>query len=385
MNILLPTRPRRTRSPVTWRRRALGLFAFILGALFVAVGASSSWFASFGGKLEGARLERARRSPHFREGKFVNPVPTHMLVPGTFWEMIRHQLFGAEQRVPPGPLPVVKRTASDYATPPASGLRVTWIGHASTLVEIDGARVLTDPIFSERCSPSTLAGPIRFHPPPMTVGELPAIDAVVISHDHFDHLDMATVKALAGRGTRFVVPLGIGAHLEAWGVAADRMTELDWGESAHVGSLTLTATPARHYSGRNPLRGDRTLWASWIVAGPVHRFFFSGDSGSFDGFKAIGAEFGPFDLTLVKIGACDKTWQEIHMSPAEAVQVHQDLRGRLLMPVHWGTFNLAYHAWNAPADEVLEAATRTGVSLIIPRPGQLVEPATPPTVEAWWR
>jgi len=371
---------------VTARRRRLLLAtaALLLGA-FALAASTTRWFGSFGGTLDGARLERARRSPHFDGTRFVNAVPTSMLVPGTFWEMTRHQLFGGEERVPSRPPPVVARSAADYATPPASGLRATWIGHASVLLELDGVRVLTDPIWSERCSPSTLVGPRRFAPPPLPLEVLPHIDAVVISHDHFDHLDMATVEALAARGTRFAVPLGVGAHLEAWGVPAAQVSELDWEESVRVGPLTLTATPARHYSGRNPLRRDRTLWSSWVLAGPSHRVFFSGDSGAYGGFKAIGAAHGPFDLTLVKIGACDRTWQEIHMSPAEAVQVHRDVGGRLLLPIHWGTFNLAFHAWNAPADEVVAAAAAQGVALVVPRLGELVEPASPPPLEPWWR
>lgn len=347
--------------------------------------ASTSWLASFGGALAGARLERVRRSPQFDGTRFVNPLPTRMLMPGTTWEMVRHQLFGGEERVPRRALPVVVRSAADYAAPPASGLRATWIGHATTLVEIDGQRVLTDPIWSERCSPSTLAGPKRFHPPPLALADLPPIDAVIVSHDHFDHLDMATVQALAARGTRLLVPLGVGAHLEAWGVPPAQITELDWGESARVGALELTATPARHYSGRNPLKPGRMLWASWVVKGPRHRFFFSGDSGTFDAFKAIGAAHGPFDLTLVKIGACDRTWQEIHLSPEEAVAAHQDLGGRLLLPVHWGTFNLAFHAWNAPPEEALAAAKARGAAVVIPRPGQWVEPSAPPPPDPWWR
>jgi L-ascorbate metabolism protein UlaG (beta-lactamase superfamily) len=152
-----------------------------------------------------------------------------------------------------------------------------------------------------------------------------------------------------------------------------------------VGALELVATPARHYSGRNPLRRDGTLWSSWVVKGPSHRIFFSGDSGSFDGFKAIGAAHGPFDLTLIKIGACDLAWQDIHMSPEEAVRVHVDLGGKFLLPVHWGTFNLAFHAWNAPAEDVVAAASARGVAIAVPRPGQWVEPTTPPTLDPWWR
>jgi L-ascorbate metabolism protein UlaG (beta-lactamase superfamily) len=347
--------------------------------------ASTGWLASFGGKLEGARLERARRSPQFDGTRFVNSVPTALMQPGSTWEMLRHQLLGDEERVPRRALPVVPRSAADYATPPASGLRATWIGHASTLVELDGQRLLTDPVWSERCSPSTLLGPRRFHPPPIALEALPPIDVVIISHDHFDHLDMATVRALAARGTRFAVPLGVGAHLEAWSIPAGQITELDWGESVRVGGLELTATPARHYSGRNPLRRDGTLWASWVVKGPRHRIFFSGDTGYFDGFRAIGAAHGPFDLTLIKIGACDRTWQDIHLSPEEAVRAHRDLGGRLLLPVHWGTFNLAFHAWNAPPEEAVTAAAALGVDLVIPRPGQWFEAATPPPLDPWWR
>jgi L-ascorbate metabolism protein UlaG (beta-lactamase superfamily) len=315
----------------------------------------------------------------------VNPVPTDLLVPGTWWEMIRHQVLGREERVPRQPPPVVPRSTADYATAPASGLRATWIGHASTLVEIDGHRILTDPIWSERASPSTIVGPRRFHQPPIPIEALPPIDVVLVSHDHFDHLDMATVQALAARGSRFAVPLGVGAHLEAWSIPAGQITELDWGESVRVGALELVATPARHYSGRNPLRRDAMLWSSWVVKGPTHRIFFSGDSGYFDGFRAIGAAHGPFDLTLIKIGACDRTWQDVHMSPEEAVRAHRDLGGTLLLPVHWGTFNLAFHAWNAPAEEVVAAAAASGVSLAIPRPGQWFEPAAPPPLDPWWR
>ncbi|HZX95897.1 MAG TPA: MBL fold metallo-hydrolase [Myxococcales bacterium] len=361
---------------------AVGVVA--LGAVIMA-GATSSWFASFGGILEGTRLQRALRSPRFRDGRFVNPVPTEKLEPGTFWQMVRHQLLGNEERVPKRAVPVAVRSAADYAQLPASGLRATWIGHASALIEIDGRRVLTDPIWSERCSPSTLVGPRRFHPPPLALADLPPIDAVVISHDHYDHLDMATVTALAARGAYFVVPLGVGAHLERWGIPTGRISELDWGESTRIGVLLITATPARHYSGRNPLRGDRMLWSSWVVRGPRHRFFFSGDSGYFDGFKQIAAQHGPFDLTLIKIGACDPTWQQIHMSPAEAVQAHLDLGGKVLLPVHWGTFNLAFHAWNAPPEEALAAARELGATIVLPRPGELVEPDRPQPVDPWWR
>jgi len=363
----------------------------LLGAAILALVGSTSWFRSFGARPSGARLERNRKSPHFQSGKFVNSVATNMLAPGSFFAMLRHQFFGQEERVPQRQIQIVTRNANDYKESPETRFRATWIGHASTLIEIDGRRVVTDPIWSQRCSPSTWVGPKRFHPPPLSLSELPFIDIAVISHDHFDHLDMATVEALAARGTKFVVPLGVGAHLEVWGVAAEQIIELDWNETAEVAGLQVTATPARHYSGRNPFYRDNTLWASWVVKGTKHRFFFSGDSGYFNGFKDIGAEHGPFDLTLVKIGACDVTWPDIHMTPEEAVETNADVRGKLLLPVHWGTFNLAFHAWNEPADRVLAAATSAGAALVVPRPGELVEPdeiamrGSARTVETWWR
>lgn len=350
------------------RRRVL-LALLIVAVVAVVLLKSTEWLLSFGG---------------VSHRKFRNPQPSPIAT-GSLREMARRQFFGKEQRSPLGVIPVVTRTARDYATPPASGLRATWIGWSSVLVEIDGRVILTDPIWSERCSPSTLVGPKRFHPPPIPLAELPRVDAVVISHDHYDHLDMATVRALAARGTHFAVPLGVGVHLARWRVPANQVHELGWNETVIINGLTLTATPARHYSGRRPFHKDETLWASWVVRGPQHRVFYSGDTGYADHFRAIGAAYGPFDLTLMKIGASDPTWSAIHMTPEEAVQAHLDVRGRVMVPVHWATFNLAFHAWRDPADRALAAATRAGATLVIPRPGAFVEPSQPlPPPDPWW-
>jgi L-ascorbate metabolism protein UlaG (beta-lactamase superfamily) len=369
------------------RRGRLRLFTVILiilaGALVLAL-RSTRWLASLGGRVTGARLDRVRRSPEYREGKFQNTQPSRMLT-GSYRAMLKHQFFGSEQREPSGPIPVIKRTRSDYATPPASGLRATWIGWASVLVEIDGKIVLTDPVWSERCSPSTIAGPKRFHPPPIALDELPHVDLVVISHDHYDHLDMPTVQFLAAHGTHFAVPLGIGAHLERWSIPASQIHKLDWNETFSMNDLIVTATPARHYSGRNPLHGNETLWSSWAIKGPNHRVFFSGDSGYSASFKTIGQQHGPFDLTLIKIGASDPTWSEIHMTPEEAVQTHRDLRGTVMLPIHWCTFNLAFHPWRDPADRAVAAAAKQGVQIVVPKPGEFVEPpAARAAQEAWW-
>ncbi|MDF1502542.1 MBL fold metallo-hydrolase [Roseisolibacter sp. H3M3-2] len=351
--------------------------------------ALSDLLLALGGTPEGARLERMRRSPHFQDGAFRNPVPTRKTLPGTMAETVRRQLGGPEQRVPPAPLPVASGAKEALAVLPASGFRATWLGHSTALIEMDGHRVLVDPVWAERASPSQAVGPRRFHPPPLPLGAVPPLDVVLITHDHYDHLDMAAVRALvhnkAHARARFVVPLGVGAHLERWGVAPSRIAELDWEESVDVGALTLTATPARHFSGRSVRDGDRTLWASWVIDGPTRRVFHSGDSGPWEGFADIGARHGPFALTMVKIGAYGPTWPDIHLDPEQAVAAHQALRGALLLPIHWGTFNLAFHAWDEPAERVLAAAESAGVALVMPRPGEPVEPDAPPPVEPWWR
>lgn len=365
----------------------LGLLALVLVVVIVLIG-STGWLDAFGASPEGARLARIQRSPNYRDGSFQNPAAPAIPVEGTAWGSIRRWLGGHEVRTPPAAMPIVKRTAADFAKPPASGLRATWLGHSTVLVEIDGARILFDPVWARRASPSSLVGPKRFFPPPLALAELPPLDAIVASHDHYDHLDREVVRALARSAAqskaRFVVPLGVGAHLERWGVAPERIVELDWSESATVGAIRFTATPARHFSGRGLTDRNHTLWASWSVAGPQHRVFHSGDTGPFPGFADIGTAHGPFDLTLIKIGAYGETWPDIHLTPEQAVDAHTRLRGKLLLPIHWGTFNLAFHSWDEPAERVVVAAS-VGTQVIVPRPGESVEPATAGPVHPWWR
>ncbi|SFP96441.1 L-ascorbate metabolism protein UlaG, beta-lactamase superfamily [Sphingomonas rubra] len=394
--------------PLKTPLRETAKVAGVLGVLGVGVlVGSTDWLAAFGARPSGERLQRIIRSPQWRgsakDGAFENSVPTAKMLPNSMLNTAWRQVAGGEQRTPPKAIPVRRLTRADFTQPPPSGLRATWLGHATTLVEIDGARVLLDPVWAERASPSRLVGPSRFHAPPLPIGDVPPLDAVVISHDHYDHLDMDAVRALANDPNqpclRFVVPLGVGAHLERWGVAPARIVELDWGESAKVGginaSLSITATPARHYSGRGLGRDNQTLWASFVIAGTTsqggsHRVFYSGDTGAFDGFTKLGKQHGPFDLTIVKMGAYGPTWPDIHLTPEQAVAVHQQVGGRMLLPVHWGTFNLAFHPWEEPAEHVLEAARVAGVRVVLPRPGEPVEPdASPATlpepIDAWWR
>jgi L-ascorbate metabolism protein UlaG (beta-lactamase superfamily) len=372
-------RPRR-RAPRRWLLFALAAAA--AGVLILV--RSTDWLSAFGGRVSGERLERSKKSPNYRGGRFQNLLPTHTLLPGTVGKTLRQQFFGKERRAPEGPVPIVRLGRRDFEIPPASGLRATWFGHATVLLEIDRRRVLTDPVWNERVSPSTLIGPKRFFPPPIPLEELPPIDVAVVSHDHYDHLDMATVRFLARRGTVFAVPLGVGAHLERWGVPAAQRIELDWGESFETGGLRIEACPARHYSGRL-FGGDPTLWASWAIVGAKHRVYYSGDTGYFEEFRRTGARLGPFDVTLVKIGAYGSTWPQIHVTPEEAVRAHLDVGGRVMLPVHWGTFNLASHDWREPADRVVAAAADRGVRLVMPRPGESIEPERAPKPMRWWR
>lgn len=270
--------------------------------------------------------------------------------------------------------------------PLTRGSRITWLGHATVLIEIDGLRILTDPVFSRRCSPSQLIGPARLHPTPSTIDELPQIDIVLISHDHYDHLDHTSIVALRDRfpDAVFVAPIGVGAHLLAWGVPAGRIRQADWHETVEVGRLHLVCCPARHFSGRG-LQRNPTQWASWVVRGPNAAVFFSGDTGYSGHFADVGRRHGPFDLTLVAIGAYDALWPDIHLTPEEAVEVHRMLSpDATLVPIHWATFNLARHAWADPARRLLAAAGDLPVA--IPAPGGSVTPGgnRPTELDPWW-
>jgi L-ascorbate metabolism protein UlaG (beta-lactamase superfamily) len=220
---------------------------------------------------------------------------------------------------------------------------------------------------------------------PAPLEALPAIDAVIISHDHYDHLDVDTIKQLARtQRAKFFVPLGIGAHLRTWHIPADRIVELDWNEAAQLGELTLVCTPARHFSGRFLTR-NVTLWSSWALIGPRHRAFFGGDTGYTKSFADIGADHGPFDLTLMPVGAYHPGWPDIHMNPEDAVRAHRDVTDAgLLVPIHWATFRLATHPWSEPVDRLVKAAESEGVQVAVPKPGERVQPDTAQTFDPWW-
>jgi len=369
--------------PRRWLRR-LSIGVGVVALLAVAGAGVGAWVLTldpFGGELSGERLARARANPLYRDGAFANPPPPSP-PRASNWMLLREELANKEIRVPPSPIPVVPVDAK--ALQAAPGLRAFWIGHASVYVEIDGVRLLVDPVFSEYASPFAY-GPRRFHPPPIALADLPPIDAVLVTHDHYDHLDMDAAKQLAARGAVFHVPLGIGAHLERWKIPAGQIREYEWWQEQSVRGVRIVSTPTRHYSGRG-LAKNVALWTSWSVIGARHRFYVSGDTGYAGHFREIGDKLGPFDLSFVKAGAYGPgaSWADIHMSAEDAVRAHREVRAKRMVPVHWGTFNLAFHAWDEPIRRTLAAAKASEVEVVTPRIGELLDADRPFTSTAWW-
>lgn len=355
-------------------------FVVICGALFL------SNCSSFGGTISGERLKRAQTSPHYHDGKFANSLPHPPLKSGDIWGYIKEQFFGDQVRVPPSVIPISAFSPKSMQTPPPTGLRAIWLGHSSVYMELDGLRLLIDPVFSDYASPFSGIGPKRFHPPPIAMMDLPKIDAVLVSHDHYDHLDMRTIQYLSSKGAHFFVPLGVGAHLDEWEVSESQITELDWWESTEIGGLTIISTPAQHYSSRGIFDYKNTFWSSWSVIGPTHRAFYSGDTGFSDHFQLIGNRLGPFDLGIIRIGQYGPgaSWIYSNMDPVDAVKAHLAVRARRMLPVHWGTFNLAFHDWDEPIKQVVKAANGASVDLVTPRVGEVVIVGEPFRSYRWW-
>jgi len=341
---------------------------------------------AFGYQAQGRRKERVLASPRFVSGRFRNTTRVAPGLKGNPLPVIGEYFFAHEARVPPGPLPM-KSPLAAWAAQPETGLRTTWLGHSTLLLEIDGFRILTDPVFGERASPVSFAGPKRFHAPPASISELPRLDAVLVSHDHYDHLCRKSIRELLARDVPFVTSLGVGARLEAWGVPPERITELDWWETHLLpgGGLSFTAAPAQHFSGR--AMGDRnsTLWSSWSLLTDRHRLFFSGDTGLTEEFRTIGGKLGPFDLVMLEIGAFHPSWGDIHLGPENALTAFGYLGGGTLLPVHWGTFNLALHKWDEPAETLFTHAAAQGARVLTPELGSPIEPSRVDVPAPWWR
>lgn len=343
---------------------------------------------SLGKRPQGSRLERLQASRLWTGAGLRNlhPILPGLRDPNTPPPTLREFLCKSDRRVPPAPLPAVDPLET-WRRAPGSGLRVTWLGHSTLLIEIDGLRVLTDPVWGLRASPLRVAGPRRFQPVPVPLRALPPIDLVLISHDHYDHLDYPTIRQLRRRRMPFVTSLGVGAHLEAWGVPAAQIVELDWWESYTLptADLTVTATPSQHFSGRTPGTRNTTLWSSLVLRAREHTVFFSGDTGLTTEYQSIRERFGRFDLVMLEVGAFHPAWGDMHLGPENALKALALLGGGTFLPIHWGTFALGMHAWDEPAESLLQRAPRAGAHLMMPRLGEPTEPARIGEVEPWWR
>jgi L-ascorbate metabolism protein UlaG (beta-lactamase superfamily) len=306
--------------------------------------------------------------------------------PNAAMPTLRDFLCGGERRVPSGPLPTMNPLET-WGRGPGSGLRVTWLGHSTLLIEIDGVRVLTDPVWGKRASPSQLAGPRRFQPVPVPLRAMPPIDLVIISHDHYDHLDYPTIHELSKGDVPFVTSLGVGAHLEFWRVRPERIIELDWWESRTLTStgVSVTAAPSQHFSGRTLKTRNATLWSSFVIRSPRHTVFFSGDTGLTSEYESIQERLGPFDLVMLEVGAFHPSWGDMHLGPQNALKALPLLGASAFLPIHWGTFSLAMHPWDQPAEVLYELGPKSGVQLLMPRLGEPIEPAHVETIEPWWR
>ena len=327
-----------------------------------------------------------RASPRWVDGSFRN---VHEMIPGLRGGegMPLLEFFcPKEKRAPAAPLPTVDPLPL-WKEPPTTGLRATPLGHSTLVIELGDARVLTDPVWGKRASPARAAGPKRFQPVPVGVDALPPIDAVLLSHDHYDHLDYPTIRLLARTSVPFIAPLGVGAHLEAWGVEARRITELDWWESCPIRGtqVRVTCAPAQHFSGRGPNSRNHTLWCSYVLEDADHRVFFGGDSGLTHEFRTIRERLGPFDLALLEIGAYHPSWGDIHLGPVHALQAWDWLGNCPLLPVHWGTFDLATHRWDQPIETLYERSAARVDRLLLPHFGEPTEPALERTWTPWWR
>jgi L-ascorbate metabolism protein UlaG (beta-lactamase superfamily) len=346
--------------------------------LFDHQGTESTFF-----EPEASYSDTGDKLPRYQNGRFCNSAtsehPKLSKLPCIMWDF----LFGGENRTPNRLPPAVPVHPVHWARAAGNRLEATWLGHSSLLVNIDGYKILMDPVFKKKLS---LLGPTRFNGnPPFDPLDIDHVDAVLVSHNHYDHMNRASIHFLADKADHFIVPLCDGELLASWGVPRGKIVELGWWQEFRIDdSLTITATPAQHFSGRNFTDRNESLWSSYAVQAPRHNFFFSGDSGYFDGFRKIGDALGPFDMTFLECGAYDDMWHDLHMFPEETVQAHLDLEGGILHPIHWGTFNLAMHPWNEPMNRLSAAASKAGVTVSTPMVGETTVFGESPRQLRWW-
>jgi len=325
----------------------------------------------------------AKLSSHYSEGKFNGNYTTLGMSPKDWFNSTWQFLFTKNNQTPERLLPFQNVDLSFFNSQMPHQLNSTWLGHSSLMIHMDGYRILTDPVFEKKAS---IVGPKRFKPGlPMDPKSLTTVDVVIISHNHYDHLNKFSIQLLSDLTRQFIVPLKVGKQLIAWGVPEHKIIELDWWQSHQFdANLKITATPSQHFSGRGLFDRNKTLWASWVMTTEKFNIFYSGDSGYFDGFEKIGETFGPFDITFLECGAYNASWKSVHMFPEQTVQAHKDLKGKLLHPIHWGTFNLALHSWYDPMRRLTKSAFSNKMAVATPMPGQTIEYGSNNLGSHWW-
>lgn len=340
---------------------------------------------AFGGKLSKEQKEEYEKFDNYVDGKFVNQTPTKMLMsPRDFLSMFKDSIAGDKDRNPAGQIPVA---AMDWNKIKSEEDSLTWFGHSAFLLSIDNKKILIDPMLGPAASPVSFAGSKRYNEDMLRIiDEMPPIDAVFITHDHYDHLDYPSILKLKSKVGHFFVPYGVGAHLIRWGVAKESITELNWWDEMEFQGLTVALTPSKHFSGRGIFNRDTTLWGGWVILGGNTRLYISGDGGYDAHFKEIGKKYGPFDMALIEGGQYDDRWSWVHMTPEEAVQANLDVKAENMTLMHWGAFTLAYHGWTEPIERAVIEAERVEVDLIAPKIGETVlldgDLSIPPSL--WW-
>ncbi len=339
---------------------------------------------SIGKKPGGKKLEKIEHSPNYRDGIFQNLSKTAVMAEdGDFFKVFKKFLNKPKDTIPPSPLPSIK---TDLKNLPDGNPVLVWFGHSSYLIKINGKHILVDPVFSGYASPFTFKSAKSFDGSDVyTVDDMPPIDILIISHDHYDHLDYKTIKKLNQKTTHIITSLGVSSHLEYWGLDKNKITELDWYDNTEkVEGITITSAPARHFSGRTFVRA-KTLWASFILKTKEYSIYIGADSGYDTHFKKIGEMYGPFDLALLESGQYNEAWKNIHMMPEETVEASLDVKAKVLMPVHWGKFSLSLHPWNEPIERVMKKAEELKVKVTTPMIGEPVILGEKYPDKKWWR
>ncbi len=364
----------------------IGIYiAIIIGLLVIIVTLFLNISPQFGKGATKEQKNEYAKSGHYEKGKFINQSKT--VIDASYWNMIKEMIKGSPNRRPHQNIVVEKIDSITIENHNTNITQLTWFGHSAFLLQIDGKMILLDPMFGKTPAPHPLIGPKRYSKElPIEIEKLPFIDAIIFSHDHYDHLDYGSIQELKDKVGQYYVPLGVGNHLIEWGISKEKIHELNWWEEIQFEGINLTCTPARHFSGRGLFDRATTLWCSWVIKGKNDNIYFGGDSGYDTHFKEIGDKYGPFDISLMECGQYDEEWKVIHMMPEEMVQASIDLKSKLVLPIHWAAFTMAYHDWTDPIERITKKANEMDLPVTTPKIGEpvIIGNETFPT-EKWWK